>query len=83
MKPYTLTIDEDGMRAIDFWDGRNEWASVLRPLSEGANRLTEHEAWKIKEALEADTEGGHSMLPGLEPSSALHAELTRFMGSIV
>lgn len=45
--------------------------------------IPEYLAWELAEAFEADTEGGHSPFPMLDPRSELYAKLTRFWDSII
>ena len=81
---YTLEITEEDMQAIDFARGRYEWATVLSDETEiGTNDLTEHEAWEIREAIEADMEGGHSPFPCLCPQSELYSKLVALWEEII
>ena len=78
---YTLEIDADGADAIQFSGDRYGWSDALQRLGyahEGTHEVPEHEAWEIREAIEADMEGGHNAFPLLASGSALASALTDF-----
>ena len=82
---YELNLTEDEMDAVAFVGGRYEWSrALLFHLDDsGYAELTEPEAWEIRDAFEADTEGGHSPFPLLAPDCALYQKLNRLWDSIV
>jgi hypothetical protein len=81
---YTITLTAEDERTIDLVGRRYAWSSWAGAwLSEGENTLAEHEAWEFAEAIDADTDGGHSPFPMLDPESDLYAELQAFRNSIV
>jgi len=80
---YTLSLTEEDITTIDFVGGRYGWSRALRRMEVGENRIAEHEAWEICEAFEADTEGGHSPFPMLDPRSELAEKLNRFWVGVV
>ena len=80
---YTLTLTDEDFRAIAFAANGYSWAEALSALGVGENKLREHEAWELAEAFEADTEGGHSPFPCLNPASDLYDRLREFWDSIV
>ena len=80
---YKLTLTEDDVSTIGFVAGRYCWADALYLLDIGENDIPEHEAWKIKEEFERDTEDGHSLFPMLDSCSELHEKLISFMEKIV
>jgi hypothetical protein len=89
-KPYNIDLTDDEAETIDFVGYRYEWSSALQNLlsfDEDGNvlpvRLTESEAWNLRDAFELDTEGGHSFFPMLDPSSELARKLHAFMERIV
>lgn len=82
-RPYRLTLTAGDVETIAFVGWRYCWSSVLcRLVDEGENQLTEPEAWAIREACEADTEGGHSYFPMLADCE-LRDKLHAFLESIV
>lgn len=80
---YVLTLTDADVRDIAFVGNRYAWSDALLALGAGENHLAEHEAWRIAEAFESDTEGGHSPFPMLDPRSDLAVRLTAFWNSIV
>lgn len=83
MTAYVLELTDADVRDIAFVGARYAWAEALLGLEVGQNELTEPEAWRIKEAIESDMEGGHAAFPMLDPCSDLYEKLQRFWGSIV
>ncbi len=83
MSAYTLTLTANDLLTIGFVGGRYAWSEALSGLSLGVNALEEYEAWEIGEAFEADTEGGHSPFPMLDPHSELFDKLLAFWQAIV
>ena len=83
MTTYQLTLAADEVGSIAFVGSRYAWSDALRSLEVGDNQLTEAEAWGMAEAFAADTEGGHSPFPMLDPRSDLAAKLTAFWAAIV
>lgn len=45
--------------------------------------LSAANAWEWRDAVEADTIGGHSPFPCLDPSSSLHSQLSTLVNAIV
>jgi len=88
---YTLTLTRQESDSVDFVGGRYRWSDALRKLlayddetgEPDPVRLTESEAWTLREAFEEDTEGGHSFFPMLDHRSELARKLFAFMDSIV
>lgn len=80
---YSLTLTAEDVEAIAHVGRRYSWSAALLSLAEGQNEIPEHEAWEIREAFEADMEGGHSPFPMLLPESELHAKLLRLWEEIV
>lgn len=80
---YTLALTADDLATIAHVGNRYCWSSALLGLDEGDNILAEHEAWKIKEAFDADMEGGHDMWPMLDGRSELADKLATFYNSII
>ena len=62
---YELELTEDNVKTIAFVGHRYGWSDALKSFAEGTNELAEHEAWEVREAIESDTEGGHSLFPML------------------
>ena len=83
MSAYTLQLTEADVEAIAFVGNRYAWSDALRGLDAGENLLTEPESWRIAEAFERDTEGGHQPFPMLNHRSALASKLMAFWASIV
>ena len=83
MTPYQLPLTTEEVDTIAFVGSRYAWSDALRTLEAGDNQLSEAEAWDIAEAFAADTEGGHSPFPMLDPRSDLAGKLTKFWASIV
>jgi hypothetical protein len=79
---YRLTLTEQEIETIAFVGNRYCWAEALAGLDVGENILAEHEAWRIVDAFDADTEGGHSYFPMLDPRSALADKLVKLIGEI-
>ena len=81
---YILNLTPEEMDTL-YWVGRRYcWSSALLDIvSEGENKIPEHIAWQLDIAFVADTEGGHSFFPCLDPLSNLFDKLVRFMGDIV
>jgi hypothetical protein len=52
-------------------------------LEPGVNLISEPDAWEIREAIELDTEGGHSPLPMLDPRCELYEKIMDFINCIV
>lgn len=87
---YRIELTEADARAVAFVGGRYEWSgalgSLIRENDDGTPEpveLTEPEAWTLREAFEADAEGGHSMFPMLDSRSDLAAKLWRFVDSVI
>lgn len=80
---YNLNLTPEDVETIAWVGRRYGWSTALLPLDEGDNELTEAEAWAIRDAIEEDTEGGHSPFPLLDPRSALAEKLTKFCERIV
>jgi len=83
MSAYAIILTEDDVNTIAFVGNRYAWSEALLALEAGENKLTEPEAWSIKEAFERDTEGGHSLFPMLDARSDLAAKLIAFLNAIV
>lgn len=80
---YKLTLTEQDCKDIGFVGNRYAWAESLYFLDAGEHDIPEHQAWKIKEAFETDTEIGHSFFPLLDRRSDLFEKLMAFYDSIV
>ena len=80
---YTITLTEQDVGTIAFVGFRYGWSDALRGLEAGDNILAEHEAWNIRDAIESDTEGGHSYFPMLDGRCELADKLYAFLESIV
>lgn len=94
---YKLRITARDARTIRIVGCRYDWATALERLvlreieqadddipDEGVEvQIPEHRAWKLKEAFEQDSVGGHSMFPMLDPRSDLHDKLIKLMEEIV
>lgn len=73
---YTLELSYEDLLTIQFVGNRCDWSSALLKLCKtGANNIRESQAWELKEAFEADTDGGHRMFPLLNPDSDLYEKL--------
>lgn len=83
MSAYSLTLTEDEVGTIAFIGRRYAWSAALLSLEPGENHLTESEAWRIKEAFESDTEGGHQPFPMLDSGSELYERLMALWNSVV
>lgn len=82
--PYSITLTEDECETIYFVGSRYQWSAWMHAnLSEGENKLAEHEAWKFRDAVEADTEGNHEPLPMLCERSGLYSKISALLDSIV
>ena len=66
-KPYYIELTEKDIDTISFVGFRYCWSDCLDGIAlfSGKNELTEAEAWTIKEAMDKDTEGNHSLFPML------------------
>ena len=80
---YRISLSEEDVETIAFVGDRYAWSESIRALEVGVNELTEAEAWTIRDAIEADMEGGHSPFPMLDHRSHLCEKLTVFWNSIV
>lgn len=73
---YKLHLTETEMNDIAFVGYRYCWSNALLDhCIEGENEIPEHIAWELREAFEADTEGGHSFFPMLDSRSELCEKL--------
>tara|TARA_R110002096_G_scaffold34627_1_gene98775 strand:+ start:564 stop:818 length:255 start_codon:yes stop_codon:yes gene_type:complete len=81
--PYRIDLTAEDMLTIGFVGARYAWSEVLIDLGEGEHELGEAEAWRIAEACNADTEGGHAVFPMLAPESELFAKLLAFRDGII
>ncbi len=81
---YTLIMTEQDMDTL-YWVNRHYcWSSALLDIvSVGTNEIPEHIAWMLQIAFIADTEGGHTLFPMLDPLSTLWDKLVLFMEDIV
>jgi len=80
---YTLTLTPDDLDTIAFVGHRYAWSDALAQMTEGANEIREGDAWTITQGFDADTEGGHSPFPMLDPASDLYDKLAAFWKGIV
>jgi len=88
---YQIELTSDNVKTIAFVGNRYGWSDALTSLDEGTNELQEHEAWEIREAMESDTEGGHSYFPmlghtcgsGGQLEGCLYCKLQDFLEEIV
>lgn len=80
---YKLTLTDSDFDTIAFVGDRYCWsAALLRLANIGENDIPEPDAWDIRDAFEADTEGGHSPFPMLGASD-LRDKLVSFWDGIV
>lgn len=82
---YKLILTEADVKTIRHigWTAYS-WSAALYGFEAGEHVIPEHEAWELREAFEADTEGGHAYFPCLDhKTSGLATRLFRFMNSIV
>lgn len=83
---YSIELTQQDIDTIYFVGGRYCWSDSLQNKIDGEPgtlELEEHEAWGLNDDFESDTEGGHSLFPMLDPTSALASKLYHFMGEIV
>lgn len=80
---YKITLSESDIETIAFVGGRYAWADALLSLTEGENEVPESEAWEIRDAFDADCEGGHEMFPMLDLRSDLCEKLVKFYEEVV
>lgn len=80
---YSLTLTQEDVDTIAFVGYRYCWSDALAALAVGVNKIPEHEAWKIRDAFDRDTEGGHSFFPMLAPDCELYAKLIRFWEEVM
>ncbi len=81
---YPLNITEQDRDTFALVGDRYCWsAACLRLLDEGVNDVSEPDAWDLREAFEADTEGNHSPFPMLDGSSELAEKLFSFWEGII
>lgn len=85
---YIIEITRSESDSIDFVGYRYSWSQALQDFlsyDDDGNpeklELSEADAWALKEAFNADTEGGHSMFPMLGPSP-LRDKLVAFYDSV-
>lgn len=80
---YKLNLTESDFETILFVGDRYHWSDACRMLlSEGDNDVSECDAWDLRDAFEADTEGGHSPFPMLADCE-LRDKLVSFWDSII
>lgn len=74
---YTLKLTEQDLDTIHFVSDRYCWSGELSKHAHEAGdlALTEEDLCNICEQFEADTEGGHSFFPMLDPGSLLFRKL--------
>ncbi len=80
---YLLTLTESDIETIASVGSRRCWSSALSSLIGGDNVLTYNEAWKVRNAIDADMVGGHNAYPMLDTSSTLCTKLHDLYQSIV
>lgn len=80
---YVLKLTEEDVGAIAFVGDRYAWSEALLGLDVGEHDIAEHAAWRIRDAFERDTEGGHAPFPMLDARSELAQRLHVFWESIV
>jgi len=82
---YRLDLTEGDLDTIGFVGNRYGWSDSLIKVgvSEGANELTESEAWGVADGIESDCEGGHDGYPMLDPRSDLCEKIHNLYLSIV
>lgn len=81
--PYRLVLTAEDVRVIAFVGSRYAWSDALLDFDEGVHEISEPDAWRIAEAFESDTEGGHAVFPLLDPTSDLFAKLLAFREGII
>jgi hypothetical protein len=79
---YRLTLTEQDVATIHFVGNSYCWSEALSRFDAGEHVLPEHVAWRLVDAFEADTEGGHSYFPMLDPRSPLADKLAKLIGDI-
>lgn len=76
---YKLSLNKYEWRTLKTVGHRYSWSStLLKYCVEGENKLTEEQAWSIKLAFQADSQGKHGMFPMLSPGSYLRTKLLDF-----
>ena len=89
---YSLLLSVEDIKTIDWVGDRYSWSSWLRERLYQANpilgeglvlKFHEYEMWDFKDAIEEDTQGGHSMLPLLDERSELYGKIKNLLESVV
>lgn len=81
---YTLTLTESDLKAAHFVGDSYAWsAALIRLCDVGENNVAEHDAWSLRDAFEADMEGGHSAFPMLDHRCELAEKLFSFWWAII
>lgn len=72
-----LSLSNEDMSAINWVGYRYCWSNALLdiPVSEGDNSLSPEQVEVLREAFDADAEGGHPYFPCLAPGSELSRKL--------
>jgi len=80
---YILELTDDDIDTINSIGYKYNWSESLKGLNIGINKISESEAWFIRDSIELDMEGGHSIFPMLNPSSHLYTKLLEFYNEVV
>ena len=80
---YRLELSPEDVLTIEFVGTRYARSEALLRFEAGTHELAEHDAWRIAEAFDTDTHGGHAIFPLLDPRSDLFARLLAFREAIV
>ena len=83
MRDHGNGLPEQDISIIAFVGNRYCWSTAMLGLLVGVNELTEPEAWALNEAIDADADGNHQILPMLDHDSELAAKILAFCESIV
>jgi len=80
---YKITLDETDVATLAWVGHRYGWAAEFPTWEVGTHEISEAEMWEWNDAVEADTEGGHSPFPCLDLDSSTGAKLFELWQSIV
>jgi hypothetical protein len=76
MAAYEAEISDQDLRALEFAEGRYGWASIIDHVEEEDDgtvwiRMRESDAWRWRDEVDEDMEGGHDAFPLLDTQSEL------------
>lgn len=81
---YTFNMTREAIATLQHVGGRYGWSDEWPFAYEvGEDTCEEHEIWEWADAVEADTEGGHSPFPMLDTSSDFGQAVLALYESIV